>query len=196
MQLRRDTWRFVSRGTSFPFKVSPPCIFIPLRIALLFSITSIIFFFFLICIRRVLIDLIKNWISYNKLFDNFCIFFFFLNRGIDSRIKYNVFSNFIIVGICIRFGSVLDEGLSTGNRELRALYAIFFIVDSLFFSNNGIFIRWWYITRPRDVVDIINNKRDSRINGLGGERDWKHFLSNTVCFSKTCEQINVVNNAK
>lgn len=23
--------------------------------------------------------------------------------------------------------------------------------------------------RPRDVVDIINNKRDSRINGLGGE---------------------------
>lgn len=141
MQLRRDTWRFVSRGTSFPFKVSPPSIFIPLRIALLFSIISIIF---LICISRVLIDLCLN--QKIELVINYLItfVFFFLNRGIDSQIEYNVpfvFLNFIIVGI---YKIWIGEGLSIRiivTSELRALCAIFFIVDSLFFSNNGIFIR-------------------------------------------------------
>lgn len=70
--------------------------------------------------------------------------FFFLNRGIDSQIEYNVpfvFLNFIIVGI---YKIWIGEGLSIRiivTSELRALCAIFFIVDSLFFSNNGIFIR-------------------------------------------------------
>lgn len=84
------------------------------------------------------IELVINYLI------TFVFFSFFLNRGIDSQIEYNVpfvFLNFIIVGI---YKIWIGEGLSIRiivTSELRALYAIFFIVDSLFFSNNGIFIR-------------------------------------------------------